>query len=197
MDKTLLDKAEHFVKELYATKISKDYCYHSITHTTEVVETCLEIGTAIGLRKNNLTLLLLAAWFHDAGYAKQYEYNEPIGADIAKDFMIKEGLSKKDIRTVEKAILVTDLRFEPNNLLQQAIRDADLGHLGRKDFFERNEMLRKEWGTVMENPYTKADWDDMTISFLQLHRFYTTYAIEHFEPIKAQHLEELFRKSGL
>lgn len=190
----VLKKAEDFITELYRRSVPDTYCYHSIHHTNDVVKTCQEIGEAEGLKHDELEVLLLAAWFHDSGYSKQYEHNELAGAIIAEEFLQKIGYPKEKAQTVKKLILATDLSIIPSNKLQNIIRDADLNHVGRADFFERNELLRKEWHNVYNKSYSDSDWEGITLSFLQLHNFHTEYAINNLQPTKEAHLAKLLNQ---
>lgn len=186
----ILEKAEKYVRQLYADKVSPKYHYHSIYHTVDVVNSSRLIGHASQLTETDMELLLLAAWFHDSGYAVQYEYNEAIGANIAREFLENEAYHGS-IETIERIILATDLRRNTIGQLQEIIRDADLAHLGRYDFTERNELLRQEWNEVLDKNFSEADWNDMTLGFLQLHTFKSQYALTNLEPVKLYHLANL------
>ncbi len=88
-------------------------------------------------------LLLTAAILHDTDYIEQYDKNEPIGARIAGKLLPKYGYFKEEIETVKDLILTTQMPQKPQNHLQHIICDADLGNLGREDFFDKGEALRK------------------------------------------------------
>ncbi len=64
----LIDSTKTFVTYLFKEKLSKNYLYHNIIHTSEVVDTCLEIAEHSNLPEDEIEILLLAAWFHDTGY---------------------------------------------------------------------------------------------------------------------------------
>lgn len=187
----IIKQAQEFIEKLYAEQVSEYYCYHSIKHTRRVVAMAEEIGVACGLNKTELEILLLAAWFHDAGFAKTYLANEPDGVKIAKSFLKKKAYPAENIERIKNTILATELTYKPTNLLQQIIRDADLIHLGQPDFIKINDLLRKEWKLVLDREMTDEAWIKLSIDFQEFHSFNTTYAIEKYGPIKAQNIEQL------
>jgi len=56
--------------------------------------------------------------------------------------------------------------------LQKIICDADLDYLGRDDFFETGERLRRE---LMAYKFIKddQDWEERQLSFLKTHQYFT------------------------
>lgn len=68
--------------------------------------------------------------------------------------------------------------------------DADLDYLGRDDFHQIADLLRKE---LREHGKINSDrqWDEIQVSFLTQHRYFTKTSIETRRPKKLQNLEEI------
>ncbi len=77
--------------------------------------------------------------------------------------------------------------------MEYIICDADIDKLGRKDFFERSNDLRKElmnYGVKM----TDKQWYTHQIELLKNHKYYTKSAQETRDEEKRRNLEELLRR---
>lgn len=128
--------------------------YHSVSHTEEVFYEALLLGLMDGVEKRDLELLAIAAVYHDSGFLVQMKANERIGADCAADAMTKVGrYSAEDIALVEQMIMDTRMlevdgarKQVPTTSLSKYLLDADMGNLGRADFFEKCKLERQESG---------------------------------------------------
>ena len=164
----------------FATRLLKSlpegYHYHDIKHTMEVFRASMSYGRSEGLKQKDLILLGIAALFHDTGYISLYEKNEPVGADIARKYLLREGFGKRDITKVSSLIMATEMPQMPKNLMQKIICDSDLDSLGRKDFFKRGNLLKKELEEVKSIRYTKQEWYTIQRNLVMKHRYFTKSA---------------------
>jgi HD superfamily phosphodiesterase len=69
LNKSLISAAEQYVVNFFSQKIGKEFTFHSFDHTREVVLHTELIAGNYELSEEDHTALLLAAWFHDTGYA--------------------------------------------------------------------------------------------------------------------------------
>lgn len=183
-------KAEEFVVKLLKEKLSPHLHYHSMSHTFDVVAAAERLAIAEGITDENLFLLKSAALFHDAGFVEKYDHNEPVGARMAEEILPNYGYSPKQIDVIKQLIFVTQIPHKPTNLLEQIICDADLDYLGRPDFFEIGDRLRRE---LRENNKINSDrkWDELQVSFLSQHKYFTQTAINTRREQKQKHLEKV------
>jgi hypothetical protein len=74
--------------------------------------------------------------------------------------------------------------------LEQIICDADLDYLGRDDFHEIADRLRRE---LREHGKIESDrqWDNMQVAFLNMHKYFTPTAIASRQAKKMQNLKEV------
>jgi predicted metal-dependent HD superfamily phosphohydrolase len=197
LNKSLISAAEQFVVNLFSEKIGKEFTFHSYNHTREVVLHTELIAGNYELTEEDHTALVLAAWFHDTGYAAGLKkIHEEESQKIATDFLKSHNAPQQLIDKVNGCIIATRMPQSPANLIEQIICDADLFHLGTKGFKERNKMLRQEINTLEENKIGKKEWLNLNIEFLDRHRYFTDYAREMLEPVKQTHLRELLDKAG-
>jgi predicted metal-dependent HD superfamily phosphohydrolase len=143
-----------------------------------------------GIKGEDLYLLKSAALYHDAGFTKQYDHNEPIGIEMAQRALPNFGYTPEQIEVVAKLIHATIIPHNPQSLLEELICDADLDYLGRDDFHEIADNLRKE---LREQGKINSDrmWDEIQVKFLTQHRFFTKSAIFLRQEKKLKHIEEI------
>ena len=197
LNKSLISAAEQYVVNLFSQKIGKDFSFHSFNHTREVVLHTELIAGNYELSEEDHTALILAAWFHDSGYsAGLKKMHEEESQKIATEFLRKHNAPQPLINKVNGCIIATRMPQSPSSLIEQIICDADLFHLGTKDFKERNKLLRQEINSIEGEKIGKKEWVNLNIEFLDRHRFFTDYAREMLDPVKKSHLKDLMEKAG-
>jgi predicted metal-dependent HD superfamily phosphohydrolase len=197
LNKSLISAAEQYVVNLFSQKIGKEFSFHSFSHTREVVLHTELIAGNYELSEEDHTAVLLAAWFHDTGYSAGLEkHHEEESQKIATEFLRKHNAPQSLIEKVNGCIIATRMPQSPSNLIEQIICDADLFHLGTKDFKDRNKLLRQEINALEEEKIGKKEWRNLNIEFLDRHRYFTDYAKEMLDPVKRTHLKELMEKAG-
>lgn len=190
----IVSKTEAFVKKLFKEKLSGTYTYHNLTHTLRVFKGTNEIIESSKINAKDTVILQLSALLHDIGYVESRENHEEISVRIAKEFLKKEKVDKETIDGVEKCILATKMNSEPVNFLEEALRDADSSHFGKKYFQEVSEFLRQEYALQGVQEYSAQDWRDATIKLMvKKHQFYTPYAIKEWQPQKESNLAKLLK----
>lgn len=183
-------KAERFIMKTLEDRLSEKLHYHSIAHTRDVVQAVERLALNENVTDEGLFLLKTAATYHDAGFVEQYEKNEPIGARLAAEILPKYGYTDEHIEKVKELIYVTAIPHQPKNNLEEIICDADLDYLGRDDFHEIADRLRRE---LKEHGKIDSDrkWDEIQVSFLTQHRYFTKTAIATRQEKKMKNLEEI------
>ena len=186
---------ERLVKvEQHASKLLErlpvELYYHNADHTLDPKVGVVAIADYHSLNERvspiERDLIIAAAYFHDTGYLEQKENNEPIGARIAGNVLPSLGYSPLEVEMIQMMILDTKVPTNPRNNLSQILCDADVDNLGRKDFFERGEKLRKEVGVEH-----KQVWYQGSIKFLESHEYYTKSAQDLRDEGKKKNLRML------
>ncbi len=140
--------------EELAEKLPATLRYHVAAHTDDVLGEVILFGIGDQLSERDLTLLAIAAAYHDIGFVEASKENEGLGAQRAVEAMRAEGgYSEEEMSKVSTAILDTQLKFLPEGPRQVStlsfshhLLDADMSNLGRDDFFEKAELVRLEVG---------------------------------------------------
>ena len=184
------NKAERYITKLLQNKLSEKLHYHSLEHVQDVVRAVENLALTENVTDEGLFLLKSAASYHDAGFIEQYDKNEPIGARLAEEILPKYGYTEDHINIIKELIYVTQIPHKPKNKLEEIICDADLDYLGRDDFHEIADRLRRE---LREHGKIDSDrkWDEIQVSFLTNHRYFTKTAIQTRRPKKLQNLADI------
>lgn len=183
-------KAERFIMQKLGAELDKKLHYHSIAHTKDVTRQAERIALGEGITDEDLFLLKTAASYHDAGFVHQYEKNEVIGAKMAEEILPNFGYTVEHINRIKSLIFATQVPHQPKNKLEEIMCDADLDYLGRDDFHEIADRLRRE---LREHGKIDSDrkWDEIQVSFLSQHRFFTRTSIETRRAKKVENLESI------
>lgn len=173
---TLIEEANNYIFNLFKDKLSHDYTYHNYQHTLETVEACKRIARGYELSEKELEILLLAAWFHDAGYIFQYENHEEKSKDIARAFLGEHKYPQDDLSRVLSCIDATSREYPPKDLLAQILCDADIVQIGEPTFFSKSELLKLEWENFDIRYCSEFEWAQTQLDFLSNASFHTQRA---------------------
>jgi ligand-binding sensor domain-containing protein/class 3 adenylate cyclase len=183
-------KAERYIMKILRDQLPSHLYYHGIHHTHDVVNAAERIALMEGITDEQMFILKSAATYHDAGFVEQYNKNEPVGIRMAQDILPRYGYTPEQVDEVAKLINATIIPHNPNTQLEEIICDADLDYLGRDDFHQIADTLRRE---LREQGIINSDrgWDEMQVKFLTMHKYFTQSAIKLRQKKKEKHLEEI------
>jgi predicted metal-dependent HD superfamily phosphohydrolase len=189
---------DQYIRELFRDELPSAIKYHNADHTLHPTKGVVAVANRIALSENisehDRELLIAAAYFHDTGYIREYDKNEPIAARMAGRILKLIGYKPDDIKKVQKMILATDLARKPQSLVEKILCDADLDHLGRDDFFKRDGKLRKGRGARGIDVSDEAKWYRGTLALITNHKYYTASQNKLREEKKHQNIKLLEKK---
>ncbi len=183
-------KAERHIMKVLKEKLSPNLHYHGIHHTYDVVDAVERIAIMEGVLDEDIFVLKSAATYHDAGFVEKYDSNEVVGASMAAEILPKYGYTDEQIKQVWALIYATIIPHKPKNHLEEIICDADLDYLGRDDFHQISDTLRRE---LRDHGKINSDrlWDEIQVKFLTQHKYFTKSARKLRKAKKQKHLEEI------
>lgn len=191
----LIEQVEDFVSKLLKDKLSDLYTYHNFNHTQDVVSAVITLANSENIIEEDREILIIAAWFHDTGYIKSCENHEDLSISIVTDFLIEKKKTSEYIATVADLIKATTYNYEPKNLLEKIMKDADFIHLTREEYVSTCGALRIEWKNIEHKLFSEEGWIMENLDFLvHKHRFYTDFAIENWQPLKEKNIKYLRKK---
>lgn len=194
MAKSLIEDTQDYVFNLLTDKLPNTFIYHNYTHTQRVLKSTKELIESCEVSKEEAEILELTALLHDIGYTVSAENHEAESVNLSETFLKEKGVEERIIKAVSDCIMATKFDEEPNNKLEEIIRDADASHFGKKYFDEASEFLRKELELRGIKSYTPAEWRTENVKVLTEHSFYTEHALKNWQPRKEKNLAKLMGK---
>lgn len=192
---SILHKAKNYVEILFKDKLSSVYFYHNFIHTAYTVNKAKEIMKNTPVSDEDQEKVLVALWFHDTGYIECAQNHEERSVEIMKSFLHQENYAENYIQDVEKLILATKISYEPKNLLEKIVKDADFSHFAGHDYNDISDALRKEWELTNVRCFSNEEWNAGNLDMLKnRHTYYTDYAKEHWEPLKKKNIKKIEKK---
>ncbi|WP_426477174.1 Pycsar system effector family protein [Chryseobacterium sp. CBSDS_008] len=192
---SILHKAKNYVEILFKDKLSSVYFYHNFIHTAYTVNKAEEIMKNTPVSEEDQEKVLVALWFHDTGYIECALNHEERSVEVMKDFLHKENYPENYIADIEKLILATKIHYEPQNLLEKIVKDADFSHFAGHDYSDISDALRKEWELTNVRCFSNEEWNAGNLDMLKnKHTFYTDYAKENWEPLKKKNIKKIEKK---
>jgi len=182
------------IAEKELSKLPKKLEYHNTDHYEDVISAASRIAVSEGIESRNkeYNLLKTAALLHDVGLLFTYNNHEERGGLFAKSILPTYEYSSEEIETIYGMILSTKMPQNPETGLQKIICDADLDNLGRKDFFEKGELLRKElenYGIKMSD----EQWYTNTFNLIKNHSYHTNSQRELRDEGKKRNINSLIK----
>ncbi len=194
MENNLLLDVESYAVNFITRNISKDYAFHDLQHTISVVEAAHKIGKSMDLNEASLEILQIAAWFHDMGYDQGREGHEERGCEYVANFLRPFNYPADKLEKIQNCIRATHLNHPAKTELEKIICDADLSHLGRRNYWDRCDLIRQEIATTRDTVMTDEEWVSFELGFMQAHSFNTPIAQELYGNRKIKHIQKLERR---
>jgi predicted metal-dependent HD superfamily phosphohydrolase len=181
-----------YILKTLADSLPRNLTYHGVAHTYEVLRDATLLGIEDNLPARELHLLQVAAAFHDAGFLEGRIEHEERGARLAEDAMRADGgYTEEELERVGRLIRDTKLVRDramlaqiPSSPLAGYLLDADLGNLGRSDFFEKVGLERQEVPVTSE-----ADFWQNLLALISSKKWYSTAGRTRREDVWRQNLE--------
>lgn len=190
----IINKSIEYISNLYSKADNTKLLFHNLDHALEVQNNIVEIGENSGLTAKEIFLLRLAAIFHDTGWIENKEDHESHSVLIAEKFLANNGVADNDIKIISDLIKITNTNLTPNTILEKVIRDADILHVGRKDFNKKSQLLRSEKELNLNKYFNDKQWLEKNIEFLEANHFFTDYAKQRYQSEKEKNILKLKNK---
>ncbi len=173
---SILAAAEQYVMDLLRRGLTKDHVFHNLQHTLAVRSAAMDIGRQMELSEEEMEILELAALFHDTGFVEAYEGHEKMSEQIARRFLESRGYDREKTERVLSCILVTLPIKQPENKLEEVMKDADLMGLGTDNYPIALAALRHEWEVFQHKNFSDVEWFEMNDKFVSSHQYFTEVA---------------------
>lgn len=193
----LMPAARAYVTELFQKSVDPKFTFHNLHHTQQVVAAATELANHYNLNEDDRLVVLLAAWFHDTGFKSGHpEEHEQESIRLATEFLQQHGADADLVQRVSSCIQATRMPQSPLSQVEKILCDADLYHLGSREFQKMNQQLRQEQEAHYGKQISKRDWRQRNLEFLESHHYFTDYCQQKLEPQKQEWIRQLRKKQG-
>ena len=166
--------------------------FHSFGRARALVDAAREVADGAKLDDDDLTALLLAAWFHDTGYAAGPKGNRKQSAEMARAFLAEQRQPPQLAEEVAAAIQATDSP-SPDKPVQEVLHDALLLVIANKNYLALAEQFRLERERRKDEVHSDVEWTKICIAFFDNHHFRTRYAQLEYNAGRAANLVRLHK----
>ena len=157
--------------------LPENIIYHDIPHTLNVEKAAIRYAKLEGVSDQDMFLLRTACLLHDCGFVYRYHENENFAIGVSRSLLPEFGYSPQQVEIITNIINATKYDVDPETQLEKIMCDADHDYLGRPDYNEISQKLRKELGENGQS-FTDKEWCLFQLKFLEnIHEFYTETAI--------------------
>jgi predicted metal-dependent HD superfamily phosphohydrolase len=172
-----IDAAKSFALDYLLNFVGPEFHYHNMAHTMDVFQSVSLLAIAEKINQKDMVLLQTAALYHDLGIHTNYYNHEEESIKIIQANLPNFDFTSSEIKIIGKLISDTNLPSNPKSKMGELLCDADLDYLGRDDYFEISDRLRKEWEEYGFKRSFDKDWYLLQLDFLEKHHYYSATAI--------------------
>ncbi|MDO6738126.1 Pycsar system effector family protein [Wenyingzhuangia sp. 2_MG-2023] len=188
MESSIVESAELYVVNYLKHNLPTGTIYHGISHTQDVVDAVKTLIKEERISEKEAECVVIAAWFHDVGYAKTIDGHEKASIEEVVSFLEGHHYPKTKINLVVGCIKATEMPQNPKNKIEKILCDADLFHVATTSFESNSKLLRAEWELLEGKTLTDVEWYQCNSDFLKGHKFFTDFAFRHWSAMKASNL---------
>ena len=193
-----LKMVDQYIRALFKDELPGGIKYHGANHTLHPARGVVAVANRIAISENisehDRELVIAAAYFHDTGYIREYDKNEPIAARMAGRILKLIGYKPNEIEKIQTMILSTDLAREPKTHAEKILCDADLDHFGREDFFKLDGKIREGRRARGIDVSDELKWYKGTLEIITRHKYYTESQKKLREEQKQKNIKRLLNK---
>ena len=129
-----------YIRALFRDELPDGIKYHDADHTLHPTKGVVAVANSIAISENisehDRELLIAAAYFHDTGYIREYDKNEPIAARMAGRILKLIGYSgcQKNVPVFKRFFLqplIPQFRHSEHNYGKRYISQAKLKRFKR------------------------------------------------------------------
>lgn len=176
-------------------KLPANLTYHNADHTRYVLKKAVFLANESRVNEAEISLLKLAALFHDTGFIHGSKYHEETSCEIAKSYLSRD-YSESELAKIYGMIMATKIPQNPQTELEKILADADLEYLGTDHFKEVGQSLYEELKHSIPD-FSQQAWDELQLAFMEKHHFHTDYCRQNREPKKQENLLTVKKRLGL
>ncbi|MEN8120792.1 MAG: Pycsar system effector family protein [Bacteroidota bacterium] len=186
----IVNKAEDYIKDLYATHPHELLLFHNFNYTTQTVKSSAELAHSEKLEGDELQMVLLAAWFINIGYLFDFVSHIEHSIKVAKEFVSEFNYPDDKAKIVTEAIEVV-LKNKPENKIEKVLSDANNSIFASEELLLWVKYHRQERNYFVKPKITRRSFWQSVLNLLNEHEYYTPSAKNLFQEGKSENIEKI------
>src|SRR5262249_40114669 len=184
-DSEVVQLAGQHVLELFSNA-DLPLIYHGYKRSRALVADARDIAKGNELNGVEGQVLLLSAWFHDAGYVATKDGGPAKSIVLARSFLESQNQSQDLADAVAACVGDAGDEQVDQGLAADVLHDALLAPMASRGYLEESELLRLEEEQRTGKIYSDVEWTQSRIEYLQQHAYRTRWAQLEYEGGRAK-----------
>jgi predicted metal-dependent HD superfamily phosphohydrolase len=191
-DADIVRLAGQYVFELFRNANADcSLVYHGFTRSRELVDACKEIAKGCKLDDDAERVVLLSAWFHDAGYAVASDGDRAKSIEAARKFLADRAQPESLADAVASCLEAIADGHVPDAPAHEVLHDGLLARLANKNYLEEAALLRLEEERRNGKSCSDPEWIQGRIEYFHAHPYRTLWAQREYNGQRAKNLLRL------
>ena len=186
-----IDAAKSFALDYLMNFVGPEYQFNNLARTLDVFQTVSILAINEEITSKEMDLLQTAALFHNLGIHKNYFIPEAESIKIIKETLPGFDFKANDVKYICKLIAETNTAYPPTSKSGKLLCDAITDYLGRDDYFDLLEGLRKELEECGIKRSFDQEWYLNQLDYLEKHRYYSSTAINYRQDGKLNNIDKI------
>lgn len=191
IDDRLVTAAEKHVSVLLTDQLPETVLFHNLSYVQKLDKQAETIGKHEGLTEEEMNILRIGALFLYSGYTGGGDKVREKSAEIAAEFLVKEGIEPEAVDLISRIILSAGAEAKPEGLIAEALCDADLMFLASENAIEQFDLLFDECVMLRPGQEKRPVYEKRWVDFLTSHQYYTNYGKTKLQDAKEETLRRL------
>lgn len=191
--KNLITKTKSHIEQMYDASSAKKLLFHNWKFKSNQISKAEELLKESKLNDTERETVLLTILFLDLFLIKDTAASDD--EIMARSYLQENSCPEDKIKAVEKAIGSINKRDEPENEIDEIIRDVRYSFISDKNYPMLAELWREETQLLENREISLKQWRKEQLNFFRLsHKYYTTYANENWISRKKKNLKKLVKE---
>ncbi len=187
----IVNKAEDYIKNLYATHPHELLLFHNFNYTTQVAKCAGKLAHEEKLEDDEIQIVLLTAWFLNIGYLFDFVNQIDQSIRVVKKFVQEQSYPEEKIEIVNKAVEIVLKNKKPENNIEKVLSDANNSIFSSEDFLLWVKYHRQERNYFVKPKITRRSFWQTMIGLLKEHEYCTPSAKNLFQKGKSENIEKI------
>lgn len=187
----IINKAEDYIKDLYATQAHELLLFHNLAYTNHVVKSANKILLNENLDSKQTEMVLIAAWFINIGFLFDFVEHRKQSIKKTNCFLAEINYPPNKTKVITTAIEKVLKNEKSDKKIEKILADANNSIFSSDVFLLWVKYHRQERNYFVKPKITKRSFWQHTHNLLNEHYFNTKSALNLYQAGKSENIEKI------